>query len=260
MSETTNSLINLPDLPDSVDNAFQNLTDKPFLSIGTTFADLWDLVFGPISYLSEKRKIKYAHNLDVYRKQLESSIEQIPPEKVVEPSVQTTAQALDNSKYCIDEESLREMFTALISNSMNSDYQKDIHPSFAEILKQMSPLDAEIIKVFNACSTDGLPICRYNIEVNTDEYTTLLEHVFLNYPQQSLLECSLSISSLIRLGLLDATYRSFLVTENLYSPFEEHSWFKKLQKEHPTQTVCIQKGRVWLTPLGQSFTRVCIPD
>lgn len=259
MNETTNSLINLPDLPDSVDNAIQNLTDKPSLSIGTTFSDLWDLVFGPISYLSEKRKIKYAHNLETFRKQLESSIEQIPPEKVVEPSVQTTAQALENSKYCMDEENLREMFTALISNSMNSDFQKDIHPAFAEILKQMSPLDAEIIKVFKNSGISGFPICQYNLKANKG-YTTLLEYVFLNYPTPDLAACSLSISSLIRLGLLEATYTSLIITEGTYTPFEEHIWFKMLQEKFPDQKVFIEKGRAALTPLGRSFTRVCIPD
>lgn len=259
MSEKPTSLINFPEVPPSVDNAVQNLTDKPSLSIGTTFSDLWDLVFGGISYLSEKKKIKYAHDLEEYRKKLEFSLEQIPPEKAIEPSIQTTAQALENSKYCIDQETLQEMFVALISNSMNSDYQKDIHPSFAEILKQMSHIDAEIIKTFINSSTVGLPICNYIVERNGG-FTTLLEHVFLKYPQLSLPVCSLSISSLVRLGLLEATYEDYLLTDGIYAPFEKHLWFKKLQEEFSNEKVYIQKGRVWLTPLGRSFTKVCIPN
>lgn len=261
MSETTNNLINLPDLPDSVDNALQNLTDKPCLSVGTTFSDLWDLVFGPISYLSEKRRIKYAHNLELFRKQLESSIDQIPSEKAVEPSIQTTAQALENSKYCIDEKNLREMFIALISNSMNSDYQKDIHPSFAEILKQMSPLDAEILKDFKGSGSDGLPICQYNLDEGVElGTTTLLENVFLNHPSSSLSECSLALSSLTRLGLLTITYDSYLLPGNIYSAFEEHSQFIAFREEFPNQQVYVKGGRVFLTPLGHSFVRTCIPD
>ena len=49
MSDKPDSLINIPDFP-SIDNAIKNVTDKPTLSIGTTFADLWDLVFCGISY------------------------------------------------------------------------------------------------------------------------------------------------------------------------------------------------------------------
>lgn len=58
MSDTHISLIDVPDLPQSIDNAIKNTTDKPTLAVGTTFADLWYLVFGGITYLSDKKKIK----------------------------------------------------------------------------------------------------------------------------------------------------------------------------------------------------------
>lgn len=256
----TNKPINISietELPPSVDNALKNLTDKPTHSIGTTFSDLWDLVFGGISYLSEKKKIEYAHKLELFRKELEDSIKQIPPEKVAEPSIQITAQALENSKYCINEDELRQMFTSLISNSMNIDFSKDIHPSFAEILKQMSPLDAAIIKIFKNSSTNGLPICQYNL-TNGRGYKLLLDNVFLKYPSTYLPDNSLSISSLSRLGLLEISYTTWILNESQYIPFKEHPWFKLLQKEFPDQTVNLQKGLVRLTPLGRSFANVCI--
>lgn len=259
MSEKSIGLINIPDLPPSVDNAIKNATDKPSLSIGTTFSDLWDLVFGGISYLSEKKKIKYAYKLEVFKKQLEDSINQIPDDKKVEPSVQTTAQALENSKYCIEQDNLREMFTALISNSMNADFQKDAHPSFAEILKQMSPLDAEVIKVFKNSPLNGLPICRYQIS-EKNGYIILLENVFIDYFTPNLEACSIAISSLSRLGLLKITYDDILLNKEAYSGFEEHPWFILLKKNIPDKNITIQKGIVLLTPLGRSFTRVCIPD
>lgn len=38
MSKQSNSLINIPDLPPSIDNAIKNVTDKPSLSIGTVYS------------------------------------------------------------------------------------------------------------------------------------------------------------------------------------------------------------------------------
>lgn len=259
LNENPSSLINLPEIPSSVDNAVQNLTDKPTLAVANTFTDIWNLVFGGISYQAKKKEIKYAYNLELFRKQLESSIDQISPDKVVEPSIQTTAQALENSKYCIDEEKLRDMFAALISNSMNSDYKKDIHPSFAEILKQMSPLDAEIIRVFKHADPSGLPLCQYLVN-DGDIYKLLLEYAFLGYPTTDLQVCSLSISSLSRLGLLEPTYETRLTGDDKYTPFEEHIYIKNFQRQYPNENVHIRKGRVLLTPLGWSFSRVCIPD
>lgn len=246
MSEKANNLINIPDLPPSVDNAIKNATDKPSLAIGTTFADLWDLVFGGVSYLSEKKKIKYAHKLDIFRKQLEESIDQIPADKKIEPSVQTTAQALENSKYCIDEDNLREMFTTLISNSMNIDYQKDTHPSFAEILKQMSPLDAEVIKVFKNASLNGLPICQYRA-LEGKGYSILLENVFIGYFVPNLEASSISISSLSSLGLLKVSYEDIISNKDAYIGFYQHPWFQLLRKNLPEKEITIQKSCVMLT-------------
>ena len=74
-------------LPDSVDNAIKNATDKPTQNVGNTIADLWYIVFGGISYKAEKKKIKYNFLLEQYRKELTTSVSHIPPEKRIEPSI-----------------------------------------------------------------------------------------------------------------------------------------------------------------------------
>lgn len=257
-NKTVNTLVNV-ELPPSVDNAVKNLTDKPSLAIGTTFSDLWYLVFGGVSYWAEKKRISYTHKLELFRKELDDSINQIPPEKLIDPSIQVTAQALENSKYCIDKDELRKMFTSLISNSMNSDFSKDVHPSFAEILKQMSPLDAVIIKDFKSSSTNGYPLCQYKLLENNG-YKLLLDNVFLHYPNTYLPGNSLSISSLSRLGLLDVSYNECILNDSLYTPFKEHLWFKFLQEQFPDKTVEAQKGLVRLSPLGRSFINMCVPN
>ena len=81
-STTTNlSLVSIPEVPNSVDNAMRNLTDAPTKSMGQTLSSIWDLVFGPINHAADKRRIKYAIDLEQYRAQLTQSIEQIPEEK-----------------------------------------------------------------------------------------------------------------------------------------------------------------------------------
>lgn len=58
MSDKDPSLIKFPELPDSIDNAVKNLTDKPTQGIGQTFSDLWFLVFGGITQAADKRRMK----------------------------------------------------------------------------------------------------------------------------------------------------------------------------------------------------------
>lgn len=259
MSKEANSNLGMINVPDSVDNAVMNITNDLTQNMGKTLGDIWYLVFGGISHFADKRRMKYAHNLEIFRKELSTSISSIPEENRIDPSIQTTAQALENAKYCLDEKVLRDMFTSLISNSMNSDFSKDVHPSFAEIIKQMSPIDANIIRIFKNSSVNGFAIANYKLNKNGG-YQVLLENVFLKYPAASLPECSVSISSLVRLGLLRATYDSHILNENIYIPFSKHLWFKMLQEKFPDQSVTVEKGMVFLTPLGRSFTNVCILD
>ena len=78
MSDKNSSLINLPDLPDSIDNAVKNLTDKPTQGVGQTLADVWYLVFGGITQASDKRRMKYAHDLEIkFTNSLRSSSDSI---------------------------------------------------------------------------------------------------------------------------------------------------------------------------------------
>lgn len=246
-------------LPDSVDNAIKNATDKPTQNIGNTLADLWYIVFGGISYKAEQKKIKYDFLLEQYREELNTSVSNIPPEKRTEPSIQVTAQALDNSKYCIEQEELREMFVSLISNSMNSDFAKQVHPSFAEIIKQMSVLDAKIIKLFK--SNNILPVCQYCVKIsgNTLGSTPLPEHIFLDFPEADIMLCSQALSSLSRFGIISISYTSKLTDPTAYDKFAQHPFYKEIKDFFPVE-ITIQKGMVSLSPLGRSFVNVCIPD
>ena len=194
-------LNNIPtELPKSIDDAIGNLTRKPTQNIGTTFADCWYLVFGGLSLKADKKKLEYQASLETFREQLENKRNTIPPEKLVEPDIQTTCTALENSKYCIDKEELRNMFVTLISNSISSDTASKCHPSFGEIIKQMNVLDAKNIALFK--NIKEYPIAEYRINFKNGGYTTLLRNVFLDGDNNySLEQHASSISSLCRLGL-----------------------------------------------------------
>ena len=143
MSEDKKSLIDL--VPESVDNAVKNITDKPTQNMGTTFADIWYLVFGGISQAAEKRKLKYSYALQEFEDELKEKISKIPEDKLVEPDIQIIAPALEASKYCIEKEELRHMFAKLISNSLSYDMFDKIHPIFSHIISSLTPLDVKIL-------------------------------------------------------------------------------------------------------------------
>lgn len=253
-------LINLPNVPDSVDNALKNLTDQPTHSIGTTLGDIWFMVFGGISHAADKRRLKYTADLDEYRAELELKNSSIPAEKKMEPSIQVTAQALEDSKYCVQEPELRKMFVSLISNSMNADYANDVHPSFSGIIKQMSVVDAQILSLFKSNPLCSFPICEFHLPCDGGSYKSLVENVFLEISFPDVNIAAKSLASLNRFGLLLISTNEHLVDKSQYDKFEQSIFYHLCKQRFNCSELHLHKGLIKLTPLGRSFVKVCIPD
>lgn len=263
-NETTNkfSLIDLPDVPDSVDSAVKNLTDETTKNVGQTFGDLWYLVFGGISHAADKRQMKYAADLEQYRKELSNSINKIPEEKKVEPSLQTTTQALENSKYCVSSSVLRKMFVNLISGNMNSDLEPLSHPSFPEILKQMDEIDAKLLMEFK--SNNQFPIANFLQKTNGETgYKVQFTNAYIsNIYKIPLEKCARSLSFLERVGLVKLSYGIYFNDESIYESFKNLDYFKaiefNLKRFYPNKYLDIQKGICEITPLGIDFINLCV--
>lgn len=262
-STTTNlSLVSIPEVPDSVDNAMHNLTDAPTKSMGQTLSSIWDLVFGPINHAADKRRIKYAIDLEQYRAQLTQSIEQIPEEKKIEPDIQVAAQALENSKYCISSDILRKMFVNLISGSMNSDTQSLAHPAFPEILKQLSPDDALLLKDIYFSNQPSLPIAKVGLNANNGGHTMFYDNLFVpNELDFSCTKCLLSLSSLERANLISISYNSWRTDDSAYDKLRHTPGYLEIEKistSFQASPPYFSKGILQLTALGRVFCSICI--
>lgn len=261
MSEETTTDISVIKLPKSVDKAIKNLTDEPTKGIGHTFSDIWYLVFGAFSHAADKRRIKYDLELKQYQKELTEKMNAIPDDEKQEPSLQVTAQALENSKYCISEPELRSMFVNLISGSMDKRVSGLVHPSFPEIIKQMSPLDAEIISGFK--KQPKQPIANFVLRDKNHNSSTMLDnYLYFDLNTSHSYVYASSISSLERFGLLSVDFMSWFTNDSYYEIFSKWSYYQNLKKEYEQpcsdKFVEINKGICSLTPLGRFFVDICI--
>ncbi len=270
MSEDKNPLINL--VPDALDNAAKNLTDKPTQNMGTTFADIWYLVFGGISQAAEKRKLKYSYALQEFENELKNKIGKIPKDKLVEPNLQIIAPTLESAKYCIEEKELRKMFSDLISSLLNVDFYNNLHPFFPQILKQLSPFDAKLLVMI--------------YQNNTIEFTKLIEEHINNF-YDFIHYLSFSFINLQNLGLIQSfsknDYIEFSANHNIFNPeclyeivtdtlyFNNEEYLQKMQnsrKLFDTSYSCLMYfGRVesldenlhfvTISSLGKKFIYCC---
>ena len=257
-----NALVNLPDVPESLDNAVKNLTDVPAKNVGQTFGDLWYLVFGPISHAADKKRMKYSFDLEQYHSQLTQSIDCIPEDKRIDPSIQVTAQALENSKYCVSSDVLRSMFVNLISGSMNVDTHALAHPAFPEILKQLSTDDALLLKDIYLSGESMFPIAKIGVNSDNGGYTDFYENIFVpNSLDFSYAKCSLCLSSLERANLVSINYNSWINPDSAYDTLRqtpEYLQVQEISSSFQQSVPHFSKGVLQLTAMGRAFCSICI--
>ncbi|NLT10660.1 MAG: DUF4393 domain-containing protein, partial [Ruminococcus sp.] len=202
-------------------------------------------------YLDSKANMLFEHKLKVYKKELEEKEKNIPINKKTEPDFHAVSMALDNSKFCITNDDLRKMFVNLIANTMNSDMKDIAHPAFSEIIKQMTSQDAIILRSF-AIDHDQ-PIVEI-IHIDKDKsYDIIQSNYFLLQGRRIICTAessSISISNLIRLGLIKVDYGKTLNIPNIYEKYE-----RILEEKFEGNS--LEKGIVSLTQVGEAFIKAC---
>lgn len=228
-------------------------------SAGSTLQNIWELVFGKFNLYAQKKKFNREKAFEDFKKSFEKRVIEIPPQELQEPKLSVLGPTLEASKFYFEEKPLREMFAALAAASLDKRKERDLHPSFPEIIKQMSPLDAQNLLSF---ASRQLPVVEYyKKKKGKDSRVTVLSNVFLANSSESDLELqSSSLSSLERLGLIHIEYERVLLADKYYAPFFTTDYFLQLAaKLGSTGYIAgVLPGRAVVTPFGKSFKAVCL--
>ena len=249
--------------------AFSNIVNPPTTVIGNALSDLLNIAFGhSLHEKSEKSRLKHQKRIEEFSKKLNENVSAIPEEHRIPPKESVVGPALEATKYYFEEDEIREMFEKLITNSMDDRQATKVHPSFTEIIKQMSPLDAQNLKLFK--KEMQLPIVQFIARSNKD-YIPIATNIFISNPScQDINLQAVSISALCRIGLLEVKYDRYITNETLYKPFLSLPLYKETENQLKTvnavsktlnennRTLECKKGIVQLTPIGQSFISVCL--
>ncbi len=268
----------LPELPECVDKAVDNIINPIATNAGKTLGDLWVLVFGGIYQAAEKKKLKIAANLEQFKIELQSGVNAIPNERKVEPKLQVVCPAMEHSKYCIEEATLRAMFVNLISKSMDSSCVDKVHPSFSWMISQMSPVDAIVLKRISLASNylRGIPIIKFKFQAFPRNYSVIYVNSELSENTEfTAYEKSRAIDSLVRLGIIDLEFQS-AIAEAVYSGLDlpdfkntpEILHYKNILISSPREislklndkivNVDVERGNLYFTEIGKAFASICI--
>lgn len=174
----------------------------------------------------EKWLINGEESLKLTAEAIAAKVQAIPQEKLVEPEPYVAIPAIQQISYCQNSEELRDMYANLLTASMSADTKWLVHPSFVDIIKQLTPDEAKYLKALPNQIIILHPLIDVNFSIGNKSRGT---HPFisnftdynidkLEHPEQI---CSY-IDNLVRLNLIEIPAVQQITDETRYQPLEEH--------------------------------------
>jgi hypothetical protein len=182
-------------------------------------------------------------------------------ENVVTPNPDVAVPAFEALRYS----KLRENYANLLATAMNSASADVAHPSFVEILKQLSTDEAKILRVLAdrkdrpvvtiIASADGTP---HEFAVISRNESMLDYEADVAHPE--LVSCYLD--NLCRLGLVEIPVFRVLANPEVYAPLESDGAMIDLMKQIAAsgKTGSFKRGLIALTDFGTVFISACVVE
>ena len=214
----------------------------------------------------EKWILQKEYTMAAVKKSLEEKLKDVPPESITPPEPYIAVPALQYMSYCMDNEELREMYANLFANSMNDVVKDGVHPGFVEIIKQLCPDEAKILKQIVTMQS-SVPVVTLRFENYNGSGVDVIEN-FSNIGESS--ECenptwiSRYFNNLDRLGLIEkGRTLSSLTNKELYIPLKEHPYITDCIEEVSEGNYALKNPRfvesyIKLTDFGRAFCSICL--
>ena len=185
---------------------------------------------------------------------LSKKFENIPAERIVTPKAIIVGPLLESLRYAGNEEHLREMFINLLATSMDKKHIQNAHPAFVEIIKQLCPSEAALIKhiatnypLYQFCSVHSDNDGYYPFEILKDEFVSLVSKSNIQNPELALTY----LDNFIRLKLIEMQNAS--TDQNI----------EKYQPRFDPDRVMYSFNQLWYEDLsfssfGVQFVKACV--
>ena len=79
-------------------------------------------------------------------KELSKRLKKVPEEQIITPDPIIAVPLLQSLTYTAQNKTLREMYMALLANSMDKSKEHTVHPSYVDIIRKMNTLDAKLFE------------------------------------------------------------------------------------------------------------------
>ncbi len=206
----------------------------------------------------------YEQLKDFLSTKVAEKLSETPAEEIVTPKPHIAGPALDALRFTGHEESLRDLYANLLAASMDVKTASMAHPSFVEIIKQLTPDEARLLRFFAA--EDRLPVITVKAEWVDGSGEVDVRVNFSVFGEQAACEhphlTPSYMDNLSRLGLIEIPDK-FYAAPGVYDELDNHPSIVELKDQlnsREGQKAEVQKKLVDITQLGRQFIKACVID
>jgi len=209
--------------------------------------------------------------------ELSQKVCHIPEEKRITPKPYIAVPAIEALRYLGHDDSLRRLYVNLLASAMNTETAHRAHPSFVEIIKQLTSDEAKILQVLS--EEIAIPLISVHLYMrqkgikrltklfSNDAYSYLIGiEGFSNIGELANCECSdltqNYLNNLARLGLINVQEGVSFSIHEKYIDLENHAVILKFISENnlPDRRPGIVRYSAKLTHLGEQFIAACVTN
>ena len=260
-----------------------DVLEEPTLNILNPVSKaLAEIVLGALAnpvHRSRIKRVALKKELEKFINSYENEIKTIPNENLSVPKPYVAIPIIECISYVYDNESIHNMFVKLLAKASNIETNELVHPSYIELIKNLSPMDAEVLNYIFKEEDNFAPICDIRDDKNILANSTRLQfnQIFLELMDESnfekfepevferVFQYSSSIDNLTRLGLLKFPQNASFEDVNSYKKYEDYAkvCFERLKLENFQLSLeigefMLEKQCVTLTHFGKNFAIVVL--
>lgn len=242
---------------DIVPNVYADLAQPAAKEVGKTVSLIPRIINAALAPLRQWIVTK-EYNIKETEALLAKKLENVNADRIVSPEPYVAVPAFEAISYSMDSKELRELFANLLSKSMYADTKNDVHPSFTDVIKQLSPLDVQVFKYLFECKYRPIIELKLNLP-NNEGFYPLMSNI-TDISIGTVESIGISLSNLKRLNLIDISYSNFYTNDKLYEPLLKTEFVntQKSTYEKAPYEFDFNKGKIDITDFGKLFYRICV--
>lgn len=199
---------------------------------------------------------------------LSKRLSNVPVENIITPVPTVAGPILESLRFAGTVEELRELYANLLAASMNKESAAQAHPSFVDVIRQITPDEARIMNLFTKSPRYPVIDVIARGELDKKTFTRKSKIVVLNHSTLGdlakvtlVMNTAVYLDNLCRLGLLEIDQNA--VVDERYEGMIQKEELEKLREEiktEPGMEMHLHKKNVQITNYGISFLQTCISN